>query len=143
MTELSLLDVCLPDYFQGYDGMVYAVPVDGTTTANELKELLYEEWNSTFSDMDIITEEFKKMKMMVKACMLTLGFNETNKYELTKFWDGISHPLRVYLGRTNFLTFMVSALTCTISRCRVSPGASSKTVLSSGLSSQLRTLYSL
>lgn len=61
MPNLILLDVCLPDYFQGYDGTVYAVPVDGTTTANDLKDLLYDDWNSTFSDMDITTDEFKKM----------------------------------------------------------------------------------
>jgi len=32
MKKIQLLDVCLPDYFQGYSGTVLAVPVSGSMT---------------------------------------------------------------------------------------------------------------
>ncbi len=48
MTEISIdyLDVCLPDYFQGFSGEVLAVPVTHETTYRELRELLRDEYNS-------------------------------------------------------------------------------------------------
>ena len=48
MTKISIdyLDVCLPDYFQGFAGEVLAVPVTHETTYRELRELLRDEYNS-------------------------------------------------------------------------------------------------
>lgn len=38
--SIVYLDCCLPDYFQGFGGHVYAVPMhDGATNAEVLKEL--------------------------------------------------------------------------------------------------------
>ena len=48
MTKISIdyLDVCLPDYFQGFSGEVLAVPVTHETTYRELRELLRDDYNS-------------------------------------------------------------------------------------------------
>ena len=44
--SIDYLDVCLPDYFQGFSGDVLAVPVTHETTYRELRELIRDEYNS-------------------------------------------------------------------------------------------------
>jgi len=44
--KFLLLDVCTSDFFQGYSGTVLAVPVDGSTTKEELTDLIKDEYNS-------------------------------------------------------------------------------------------------
>lgn len=48
MTTISIdyLDVCLPDYFQGFAGEVIAVPVTHETTYRELKTGIKDEYDS-------------------------------------------------------------------------------------------------
>lgn len=41
--HLIFLDACVPGFFQGYSGDVYAVPVDGSTTRAELESDLRDE----------------------------------------------------------------------------------------------------
>jgi hypothetical protein len=41
--ECSLIDVCLPDYFQGSSRAYVQVPVDGSTTFRQLREALHAE----------------------------------------------------------------------------------------------------
>ena len=36
MVKLYYLDTCLPDYFQGFSGHVYAIPVDNLENENEI-----------------------------------------------------------------------------------------------------------
>jgi len=54
---LRYLDCCLPDYFQGSSNPVIAVPVDGNTTYQDLKEAIELEYNSSdeYPDTDIKT----------------------------------------------------------------------------------------
>jgi hypothetical protein len=52
--KFTLLDVCCPDFFQGYSGPVLAVPVDGSTTKEELVDLIDTEYNSF--DLDRLPE---------------------------------------------------------------------------------------
>ena len=49
--KLSLLDICLPDYFRGYHKPVLQVPVSNTTTPEELKESLLSEIHMVFDHL--------------------------------------------------------------------------------------------
>lgn len=52
------LDTCLPDYFQGFAGPVYAVPVDGSSTYRDVLEGLRQDINNTYdgAEFDVETE---------------------------------------------------------------------------------------
>ena len=50
MPNLQLIDVCLPDYFQGSANEVFAVPVDNSTTKQDLRESLVYEYNNRLGD---------------------------------------------------------------------------------------------
>src|ERR1035437_5339018 len=45
-SKIVYLDTCLPDYFNGFSGNTYGVPIDGTTTYKELLEYLISEIQS-------------------------------------------------------------------------------------------------
>lgn len=41
--SIKYLDCCYPDYFQGFGGQTYAVPVDGKTRTGEVLKQLHSE----------------------------------------------------------------------------------------------------
>lgn len=59
----TLLDICLPDYFQGYNGAVLAVPVTADTTKEELIDSIWVEYNSFECESlpDLSDKEIEKM----------------------------------------------------------------------------------
>ena len=61
--KFVLLDICLPDYFQGYSGVVLAVPVDGDTTKEGITSMIWHEYNSCDWDKlpDLSDSEIEKM----------------------------------------------------------------------------------
>jgi hypothetical protein len=52
MLTLKYLDTCLPDYFNGFGGEVFAVPVDGDATYQDVLDGLHSEINSWSGYMD-------------------------------------------------------------------------------------------
>ena len=48
MKQVSLLDICLPDYFAGYGKPVVSVALYGTVTCDEVAELIEEELNASY-----------------------------------------------------------------------------------------------
>ena len=86
--ELRLLDVCLPDYFLGYSGefQTIAVPVDGTTTYNDLIESIELDTNSecresSFYDaLDSAIKNFPK-QLGPSDCMSNKCFSNLETYE--------------------------------------------------------------
>ncbi len=50
--KLSLLSICLPDYFRGYHDPVLQVPVSNTTTPEELKVQPIDEINMIFDHLN-------------------------------------------------------------------------------------------
>ena len=55
--KLIHLDTCLPDYFSGHHKPVMAIPVDGTTTANQFIEAIKDEYLQVW---DYLTDEGNK-----------------------------------------------------------------------------------
>lgn len=47
---IRFLDLCTSDYFQGSRNEVFAVPVDNTTTKQQIKEALLYEYHSSCGD---------------------------------------------------------------------------------------------
>lgn len=45
MKELTLIDVCLPDYFRGHSNETIAIPVDGSITIGEVIKGIESECN--------------------------------------------------------------------------------------------------
>lgn len=52
MTRIIYLETCLPDYFNGFAGTVFSVPVTALTTKAELREQLIADINASISDED-------------------------------------------------------------------------------------------
>jgi hypothetical protein len=50
MPNILYLDCCTSDYFQGFAGEVFAVPVDGATTYQELQDGVADDYNSSCSE---------------------------------------------------------------------------------------------
>ena len=48
MKQVSLLDICVPDYFTGYHLPVLSVPLQGTVTCGDMAELIEDELNATY-----------------------------------------------------------------------------------------------
>jgi len=54
--KLSLLDICLPDYFQGFreteSAELLSIPIDNSMTPQQVYKCLYEYWESTEGPLD-------------------------------------------------------------------------------------------
>ena len=59
--ELKYLDTCLPDYFQGFNGHVYAVPLDNGDTYGDVLDCLLELINH--EEIDGFEDNYNKIEM--------------------------------------------------------------------------------
>ena len=58
--ELQYLDLCLPDYFSGHHCPVIQIPVDSTTTVNDVRLALLESDCTDHIQEDFDPEEYKQ-----------------------------------------------------------------------------------
>ena len=58
MKKFNLIDVCLPDYFQGYSKEIIVIPVDGNTTVADIIHQIEYYDICDISDFDCTDIEF-------------------------------------------------------------------------------------
>lgn len=111
-TEVCLLDICLPDYFSGYQYPVIAIPVYKGMTNHDVLSEIKSEINSTYdyltnenngftpSELKLFEQYGRSLKKLPKEKILDDSFfpegDEYEDYDLSFIYLSLCKPVQRY-----------------------------------------------